>query len=191
MDACLEKCACRGSYLDKFLQPAILVVLQRGSSHGFQMISDLEKSGMVSGNGLDRPDCTARLNGWRRPDLSHPTGTPNLPASRDAFTPSRTRGGTVFPHGRKRFSNIGATLMLFSAAYYPPKSFETVKYYISFFRITAAVKAKIGSDTAKTCSIREKGVAIRCLPTRAIILSILRPAKRWIALRWRLPARSV
>ncbi len=24
-----------------------------GSSHGFQMISDLEKSGMVSGNGLD------------------------------------------------------------------------------------------------------------------------------------------
>lgn len=63
--------------------------------------------------------------------------------------------------------------MLFSAAYYPPKSFETVKYYISFFRITAAVKAKIGSDTAKTCSIREKGVAIRCLPTRAIILSIL------------------
>ena len=46
------KCACRGSYLDKFLQPAVLVVLQRGSSHGFQMISDLEKSGMVSGNGL-------------------------------------------------------------------------------------------------------------------------------------------
>ena len=26
--------------------------------------------------------------------------------------------------------------MLVSAAYYPPKSFETVKYYISFFRIT-------------------------------------------------------
>ena len=54
MDACLEKCACRGSYLDKFLQPAILVVLQRGSSHGFQMISDLEKSSMVSGAGLYR-----------------------------------------------------------------------------------------------------------------------------------------
>lgn len=53
MDVCAEKCACRGSYLDKFLQPALLVVLLRGSSHGFQMISDLEKSGMVSGNGLD------------------------------------------------------------------------------------------------------------------------------------------
>ena len=39
--------------------------------------------------------------------------------------------------------------MLFSAAYFPLESFETVKYYISFFRITAAVKAKIGSDTAK------------------------------------------
>ena len=51
MDACLEKCACRGSYLDKFLQPAILVVLQRGSSHGFQMIRTLkrmETAGLVT-----------------------------------------------------------------------------------------------------------------------------------------------
>lgn len=53
MDESAEKCACRGSYLDKFLQPAVLVVLLRSSSHGFQIISDLEKSGMVSGNGLD------------------------------------------------------------------------------------------------------------------------------------------
>ena len=45
MDLAAEKCACRGSFLDKFLQPAILVVLSKGSSHGFQMIADLEKSG--------------------------------------------------------------------------------------------------------------------------------------------------
>ena len=38
---------CKGSFLDKFLQPAVLVVLSKGSSHGFQMIADLEKSGMV------------------------------------------------------------------------------------------------------------------------------------------------
>ena len=53
MGAELEKCACKGSFLDKFLQPAVLVVLSKGSSHGFQMIADLEKSGMVSGDSLD------------------------------------------------------------------------------------------------------------------------------------------
>ena len=49
----MEKCACQGAFLDKFIQPAILVVLSRGSSHGFQMIADLERSGMVSGDSLD------------------------------------------------------------------------------------------------------------------------------------------
>lgn len=53
MEQMLEKCACRGSFLDKFLQPALLIVLSKGSSHGFQMIADLEKSGMVSGDSLD------------------------------------------------------------------------------------------------------------------------------------------
>ncbi|MBQ4354088.1 MAG: helix-turn-helix transcriptional regulator [Clostridia bacterium] len=43
-----EKCACQGSFLDKFLQPAVLIVLSRGSSHGFQIITDLENSGMVT-----------------------------------------------------------------------------------------------------------------------------------------------
>lgn len=49
----MEKCACKGSFLDKFLQPAILIILKRGPSHGFQLIADLEKSGMVSGDSLD------------------------------------------------------------------------------------------------------------------------------------------
>lgn len=49
----MEKCACNGSFLDKFLQPALLVILTRGENHGFQMIADLEQSGMVSGDSLD------------------------------------------------------------------------------------------------------------------------------------------
>lgn len=49
----MEKCACKGSFLDKFLQPALLIVLSRGPSHGFQLIADLEASGMVSGDSLD------------------------------------------------------------------------------------------------------------------------------------------
>lgn len=49
----MELCACNGSFLDKFIQPALLVILTRGENHGFQLISDLEKSGMVSGGSLD------------------------------------------------------------------------------------------------------------------------------------------
>lgn len=49
----MDKCACNGSFLDKFVQPALLVLLTRGDNHGFQMIADLEQSGMVSGDSLD------------------------------------------------------------------------------------------------------------------------------------------
>ncbi len=49
----MDKCACNGSFLDKFIQPALLVILTRGDNHGFQMIADLEQSGMVSGDSLD------------------------------------------------------------------------------------------------------------------------------------------
>lgn len=48
-----EKCACKGSYLEKFLQPALLITLSHGPAHGFQMIAELEKSNMVSGDSLD------------------------------------------------------------------------------------------------------------------------------------------
>lgn len=49
----MDKCACNGSFLDKFIQPAMLVILSRGDNHGFQMIAELEQSGMVSGDSLD------------------------------------------------------------------------------------------------------------------------------------------
>lgn len=48
-----EKCACRGSFLDKFIQPALLVVLSKGPAHGFVLISELEQSRMVSGDSID------------------------------------------------------------------------------------------------------------------------------------------
>lgn len=53
MDNELKKCACNGSFLDKLTQPALLAILARGSNYGFQLISDLEHSGMVSGDSLD------------------------------------------------------------------------------------------------------------------------------------------
>ncbi len=48
-----EKCACRGSFLDKLLQPVLLVVLSKGENHGFKIINDIKESGMVSGDSLD------------------------------------------------------------------------------------------------------------------------------------------
>ena len=47
------KCACRGDFLDKFVQPALLVSLSKGECYGFQMVAELESSGMVSGDHLD------------------------------------------------------------------------------------------------------------------------------------------
>lgn len=48
-----EKCACRGSYLDKFLQPVLLITLKKGPAHGFQLMDDIKKSGMITGDSLD------------------------------------------------------------------------------------------------------------------------------------------
>ena len=48
-----EKCACRGDFLDKFVQPALLVSLSKGDRYGFQMVAELEASGMVAGDHLD------------------------------------------------------------------------------------------------------------------------------------------
>ena len=53
MDAELIKCACNGSFLDKLLQPALLSMLAAGPSYGFQLLSDLEHNGMISGDSLD------------------------------------------------------------------------------------------------------------------------------------------
>ena len=45
-----EKCACRGSFLDKLLQPVLLVVLSKGENHGFKIINEIKESNMVSGD---------------------------------------------------------------------------------------------------------------------------------------------
>lgn len=39
---------CKGDYLDKFLQPAILSLLCEGPSYGFYLLTELERRGLVS-----------------------------------------------------------------------------------------------------------------------------------------------
>ena len=48
-----ENCPCQGTYLDKLVKPAVLVVLSDGPSHGFQIIQELERRQLLGGESLD------------------------------------------------------------------------------------------------------------------------------------------
>lgn len=48
-----ENCPCQGSYLDKLVKPAVLVILSDGPSHGFQIIQELERRNLLGGESLD------------------------------------------------------------------------------------------------------------------------------------------
>ncbi|MEA5050829.1 MAG: PadR family transcriptional regulator [Oscillospiraceae bacterium] len=48
-----EKCACSGAYLDKFIQPSVLVVLSEGPAHGFRLMTELRRRELVSYAGFD------------------------------------------------------------------------------------------------------------------------------------------
>lgn len=43
-----KKCACKGDFLDKFIQPAILSLLCEGPGHGLYLLTELETRGLVS-----------------------------------------------------------------------------------------------------------------------------------------------
>lgn len=43
-----EKCPCKGDYLDKFVQPAILSLLCESPAHGFYLLAELEQRGLIS-----------------------------------------------------------------------------------------------------------------------------------------------
>lgn len=45
--------ACKGSFLDKLLQPAILIELSKSPRHGFQLQQDLKANGLIDGDNLD------------------------------------------------------------------------------------------------------------------------------------------
>ena len=38
-----EKCPCKGDYLDKLLQPAILAVLSGGPAYGLELLRELDE----------------------------------------------------------------------------------------------------------------------------------------------------
>ena len=43
-----KKCACKGDFLDKFIQPAILSMVYEKPAHGFYLLAELESRGLVN-----------------------------------------------------------------------------------------------------------------------------------------------
>lgn len=49
----MEKCACKGSFLDKLLQPVILTLLYEERLHGFSILKKMEETNIMNCGGID------------------------------------------------------------------------------------------------------------------------------------------
>ena len=49
----MEKCPCAGSFLERFIQPSILMHLNAGSMHGFSILKSLRESEIMDYSGID------------------------------------------------------------------------------------------------------------------------------------------
>jgi len=47
------KCACKGDFLERFVQPVILMFLSRESLHGFSILKKLEKDTVANASDVD------------------------------------------------------------------------------------------------------------------------------------------
>jgi PadR family transcriptional regulator, regulatory protein PadR len=78
----LQNCPCTGETLDKLIQPAILAVLSKGPSHGYQIAEQISKMPNSAG---EKPDTSGIYrflknmeskglveSSWETPDKGHP-----------------------------------------------------------------------------------------------------------------------
>ena len=49
----MGKCACKGAFLDRFIQPSILMYLSAESLHGFSLLRKLTESDVIDYSGID------------------------------------------------------------------------------------------------------------------------------------------
>ena len=70
-----EKCPCKGDYLDKLVQPAILSVLCEGPAYGLELLRELERRHLADGADVtgfyrslrsSRPTASSATSGRRR-----------------------------------------------------------------------------------------------------------------------------
>ena len=78
-----EKCPCKGDYLDKLVQPAILSVLCEGPAYGLELLRKLERRHLADG-----ADVTARSRSSRPTASSAPSGRRRTESAPGAYTRS-------------------------------------------------------------------------------------------------------
>ena len=98
----MEKCACKGFFLERFVQPAILMHLAAGSHHGFSLLKKLADESYIPGEGTIDPTGLYRtLKKWRARGCWCPSGTPRAPLSRGRFRRLPMRGVPALLTGRQ------------------------------------------------------------------------------------------
>lgn len=48
-----DRCACKGTYFDKLIQPAVLVVLSEGPSYGLEILNKIQERSITAGGAPD------------------------------------------------------------------------------------------------------------------------------------------
>lgn len=102
-----EKCPCKGDFLDKLVQPSILVILSEGPSHGFQILHELEQRHLLTGDSLDATGLYRSLK--RMEKAGH------LVSQWDTSAPKAKRVFAITPQGRQCLSTWKDTLITYRA----------------------------------------------------------------------------
>ncbi len=100
-------CPCKGKYLDKMLQPAILTLLYHESLHGFVLIQKLGENPMFGGSMPDKTGVYRYLKKMEESQLLESDWELDQDGEGLAeFIPSLRRGSIALPTGRMLSSNM-------------------------------------------------------------------------------------
>lgn len=98
-----QKCACRGDFLDKFLQPAVLAALYDAPMHGFSLIKTLTEGSLILGGELDPTGLYRTLKRMEQAGL--------LASYYEEGSPTQTRRVyQITQQGRECLTTWGSTL---------------------------------------------------------------------------------
>ena len=102
----MEKCACKGAFLDRFIQPSILMFLNAGDLHGFSILKKLKESNFIDYSGIDPTGLYRMLKKMEKSGL--------LVSGWDIKDIARTkRIYSITDKGKDCLSNWGETLLFY------------------------------------------------------------------------------
>ena len=101
----MKKCACRGSFLERFIQPSILLLLNEEPMHGFSILKKLYKSDVMDYSSIDPTGLYRTLKKMEESGLlvSRIEADGGL-QRRSASMKSPTRGASASSSGARRCS---------------------------------------------------------------------------------------